>query len=155
MIIGAGSMGLSAGYYLAKRGVKTLLLDRFHPPHTSGSHHGDTRLIRHAYPGSPTYTAMALRADRLWKELEEASGESLLVRSGVLNLGPAQQESLAEKQQRASQFGVRAELLRPDEVRNRWPGLTIPDSYVGLFEPEAGCLRSEACISAYRRRADC
>lgn len=34
-------MGMSAGYNLARRGVKTLLVDAFDPPHTQGSHHGN------------------------------------------------------------------------------------------------------------------
>ncbi|NAP00789.1 FAD-dependent oxidoreductase, partial [Halomonas sp. MG34] len=46
IVIGAGSMGMAAGYYLSKSGKKTLLLDSFNPPHNKGSHHGDTRIIR-------------------------------------------------------------------------------------------------------------
>ncbi|MEK4350809.1 hypothetical protein MKX41_08180 [Paenibacillus sp. FSL R5-0475] len=46
-------MGMSAGYNLARRGVKTLLVDTFDPPHTQGSHHGESRLIRHAYSVTP------------------------------------------------------------------------------------------------------
>ena len=38
----AGSMAMATGYYLAKEGGKTLLLDAFNPPHDKGSHHGET-----------------------------------------------------------------------------------------------------------------
>lgn len=49
-------MGMSAaGYHLAKQGVKTRLVHAFDLPHTQGSHHGETRLIRHAYSGDPAY----------------------------------------------------------------------------------------------------
>ena len=48
IVVGAGSMGMAAGYFLAKEGVKTLLIDAYDPPHAQGSHHGDTRIIRHA-----------------------------------------------------------------------------------------------------------
>lgn len=48
IVVGAGSMGMAAGYYLAKQGKKTLLIDAFDPPQENGSHSGDTRLIRHA-----------------------------------------------------------------------------------------------------------
>lgn len=44
-------MGMSAGYYLARSGLKTLMIDAFDPPHTEGSHHGESRLIRHVYSG--------------------------------------------------------------------------------------------------------
>jgi N-methyl-L-tryptophan oxidase len=46
---------MATGYYLAKRGVKTLLIDAFDPPHSLGSHHGDTRMIRHAYGEGASY----------------------------------------------------------------------------------------------------
>src|SRR5699024_10336780 len=48
IVIGAGSVGMAAGYNLGKRGVDTLLIDAHNPPHQKGSHHGKTRLIRHA-----------------------------------------------------------------------------------------------------------
>lgn len=38
-------MGMSAGYELAARGAKTLLIDAFNPPHNMGSHHGEPRLM--------------------------------------------------------------------------------------------------------------
>ncbi|WP_283214791.1 N-methyl-L-tryptophan oxidase [Paenibacillus sp. HWE-109] len=153
IIIGAGSMGMSAGYHLAKNNVKVLLIDKFDPPHTAGSHHGETRLIRHAYSGSGTYTAMALRADKLWTELEEDCGQQLLVRSGVLNMGAAESANLEVKRQAAVDFGIQVEQLAADEIRKRWPGVQPPDTYVGLYESKAGYLNSEACVRAYRQQA--
>ncbi|TGV09147.1 FAD-dependent oxidoreductase, partial [Mesorhizobium sp. M00.F.Ca.ET.186.01.1.1] len=87
IIAGAGSMGMAAGYYLAKRGVSTLMIDAFDPPHTMGSHHGDTRIIRHAYGEGKQYVPFALRAQELWRELEEASGMKLFSQTGVLSAG--------------------------------------------------------------------
>ena len=69
IVVGAGSMGMSAGYYLSKKGIKTLLVDAFDPTHTNGSHHGDTRIIRHAYGEGREYVPFALRAQELWYEL--------------------------------------------------------------------------------------
>jgi len=147
-------MGMSAGYYLASQGVEVLLLDAFDPPHTFGSHHGDTRLLRHAYTGSRTYTEMALRADKLWTELEQAAGEPLIVRSGVLNIGTPDSSLLAAKLERSNEYGIELETLSSADMRNRWPGLTLPDSYTGIFEKRAGYLLSEACVSACRRLAE-
>lgn len=33
IVIGAGSMGMAAGYFLSKSGKSTLLIDSFNPPH--------------------------------------------------------------------------------------------------------------------------
>ncbi|OMC74487.1 N-methyltryptophan oxidase [Paenibacillus odorifer] len=153
IIVGAGSMGMSAGYYLARRGVKTLLIDAFDPPHTQGSHHGETRLIRHAYSGDPAYIDLALRADRLWKEAEQLSGIELLVRSGVLNLADSAVYSFSGRLAEAMKRKVQVQHLDAGEIRRRWPGLNIPETFAAMYEPEAGYLYSERCISAYRQLA--
>ncbi|WP_339174524.1 N-methyl-L-tryptophan oxidase [Paenibacillus sp. FSL H7-0943] len=153
IIVGAGSMGMSAGYYLARRGVKTLLIDAFDPPHTLGSHHGETRLIRHAYSGDPAYIDLALRADHLWQEAEQLSGIELLVRSGVLNLADSAVYSFSGRLAEAMKRKVQVQHLDAGEIRRRWPGLNIPETFAAMYEPEAGYLYSERCISAYRQLA--
>ncbi|WP_082727099.1 N-methyl-L-tryptophan oxidase [Paenibacillus riograndensis] len=153
IIVGAGSMGMSAGYYLARQGVKTLLVDAFDPPHTEGSHHGETRLIRHAYSGDPAYIDMALRAHVLWKELEQESGTELLVPSGVLNLADQNVYSFADRLAEAEKRKVRVERLDADEIRRRWPVLNLPEHFGAMYEPDAGYLYSEKCIAVYRKLA--
>lgn len=153
IVVGAGSMGMSAGYFLAKKGLKTLLIDAFDPPHTEGSHHGDSRLIRHAYTGHETYSLMAVRAHKLWNELEEATGKSLLVQSGVLNMAPSNYFALDQKLENAERFKLPIEILKSADIRKRWPGINLPEEYVGLYEKEAGYLHSDECIRAYRTLA--
>lgn len=48
IIIGSGSVGAAAGYYARRAGLNVLMTDAHKPPHLEGSHHGNTRLIRHA-----------------------------------------------------------------------------------------------------------
>lgn len=153
IIVGAGSMGMSAGYELARRGQRTLLLDAFDPPHAMGSHHGEPRLIRHAYSGGRTYVEMALRADRLWTELEEESGEKLLERSGVANLSDPSVYRFEGRIEDALACGVETEILDADEIRRRWSGFQVPDNYVAMHEPNAGYLYSEKCVAAYKKLA--
>lgn len=153
IIVGAGSMGMSAGYHLARRGVRTLLIDAFDPPHREGSHHGEPRLIRHAYGGHPVYTELAVHAHRLWNELEDQAETQLLVQSGVLNMADPKLHNFHGRLAEAAKHGVTAVKLNADEVRRRWPGLAIPDHFEAMFEPAAGYLRSEACVDAYKRLA--
>ncbi len=67
VVVGAGSMGMAAGYFLARQGKKVLMMDAFDPPHHHASHHGETRIIRHAYGEGEKYVPLALRAQALWK----------------------------------------------------------------------------------------
>lgn len=153
IVVGAGSIGMSAGYHLAARGLRTLLIDAFDPPHTGGSHHGEPRLIRHVYDGGAHYVRLALRADALWRELEDRTGEKLLERSGVLNVSDPDVHSFDGRFAYAAQEGVRYETLDAKEISRRWSGWTVPDHFSGLYEPDAGYLFSERCVAAYRREA--
>ncbi|WP_324617835.1 FAD-dependent oxidoreductase [Cohnella cholangitidis] len=117
---------MSAGYELTRRGFKTLLIDAFDPPHPHGSHHGDTRLIRHAYSGGPSYVKLALRADELWRGLEEETGEKLLERAGVLNIADPDYYSYEGRFQDAADHGVVIEDLDAEQIRDRWPTSGFP-----------------------------
>jgi N-methyl-L-tryptophan oxidase len=153
IVIGAGSMGISAGYRLASKGIRTLLLDAFDPPHHKGSHHGEPRLLRHAYSGGPAYIRLAIEADRLWQQLEEESGDKLLERSGVLNMAERTLGRFDERVMDAEQAGIRLERLDAAEIRCRWPGVHVPETFEAMYEPDAGYLHSERCVAAYRRLA--
>ena len=66
----------------AKRGAVTLV-DQFGPGDPRASSGGETRLYRCAHGPDSEYTAMARRAQTLWRQLEEESGEELLVECGM------------------------------------------------------------------------
>jgi N-methyl-L-tryptophan oxidase len=153
IVVGAGSMGMSAGYYLAKAGIRTLMIDAFDPPHREGSHHGETRLIRHAYKSGSLYIPMVLRAHNLWNELEDLAGTELLVPSGVLNIADPDHYSFQNRPEDAKAFGIAVEMLDAAEMRKRWPGLSLPEHFVGMYEPKAGYLHSEKCVASYRKLA--
>jgi len=76
IIVGLGAMGSAAAYHLARRGQRVLGLDRFSPPHTMGSSHGQTRIIREAYFEHPQYVPIVQRALELWEDLERATGRT-------------------------------------------------------------------------------
>ncbi|MBS4172698.1 N-methyl-L-tryptophan oxidase [Bacillus sp. FJAT-49736] len=150
IVIGAGSMGMAAGYFLAKSGKKTLLLDSFNPPHNKGSHHGDTRIIRHAYGEGEEYVPLALKAQELWNELEEATGKELFLQTGVLNIGKEDSEFIQNIITSSKAYSLPVNVLSSKEVNSRWSGITIPDDYIGCYESTSGVLKCEDCIEAYR-----
>ena len=100
IVLGLGAMGSAAAYHLARRGCRVLGLDRYRPPHTFGSSHGASRIIRSAYFEDPRYVPLVQRASELWDDLEHESGETLRARIGCLSLGSA--ESALVKRQTGS-----------------------------------------------------
>lgn len=151
LILGAGSMGMATGNYLARKGIRTILLDAYDPPHILGSHHGDTRLFRYAYSDHEPYVPLALRALELWRELEEESGVSLFEQTGVLSVGIDGPDSLEDKLEAARIYSLAVERFSREELIRRWPGLVLPDTAEGLLETEAGILSPEKVIRAYRQ----
>jgi N-methyl-L-tryptophan oxidase len=152
-IIGAGTMGMAAGAFLAKQKVKTLLIDAFDPPHNHGSHHGDTRLIRHAYGEGRQYVTLVKRAQQLWGDLEKESGYKIFEKTGVLGLGPSDSPFLHETIEAAKKYELPLQVLNANEIKEKWPGISIPDNYIGCFEGESGLLYSEKAIQAYKELA--
>jgi sarcosine oxidase/L-pipecolate oxidase len=49
IVVGAGIMGASAAYYIAKEKRSVMLLEQFDFLHRRGSSHGDSRIIRYTY----------------------------------------------------------------------------------------------------------
>lgn len=154
IIIGSGSVGAAAGYYATRAGLNVLMTDAHMPPHQQGSHHGDTRLIRHAYGEGEKYVPLVLRAQALWDELSPHNEEPIFVRSGVINLGPADSPFLMNVAHSAKQWQLNVEQLDADAIMARWPEIRVPADYIGLFEADSGFLRSELAIKTWIRLAE-
>jgi N-methyl-L-tryptophan oxidase len=57
------------------------------------------------------YVPLVLRAQQLWDELAEISGEAVFERTGVINLGPASSAFLANVAASARAFQLEVEEL--------------------------------------------
>ena len=152
-IVGLGAMGSAAALELSRRGVDVIGFDRFAPPHTFGSSHGDTRIIREAYFEDPVYVPMVQRAFELWRELERVSGTALLEQTGGLMIGAPGSELLEGARRSAQLHGLQHSMLSADEIHARYPILTPDCDMVGVWEPRAGVLSPEACVAAQLEQA--
>src|SRR4030095_15717090 len=85
-VMGLGGMGSAALYHLARRGVAAVGFDQFSPPHSNGSSHGRTRIIRLAYYEDPSYVPLPRVAYELGRELSEQTGQVLLRITGSLDV---------------------------------------------------------------------
>lgn len=153
IVVGLGAMGSAAASHLAGRGARVLGLDRFRPPHALGSSHGRSRIIRSAYFEHPSYVPLVLRAQTLWRELEQYAGRPLLVPTGGLMIGPPDGVLVAGALHSAREHGLPHQTLSAADLRARFPALRPDDSMVGVWEPEAGILLPEACVEAHLARA--
>jgi sarcosine oxidase len=152
-ILGLGAMGSAAAYHLARRGVNVLGLDQFDPPHTFGSSHGETRVIREAYFEHPTYVPLVQRAYELWAELEQDAQERLYLKTGGIMIGAAGSTVVRGATQSAREHGLEHQILDATAIEERFPALRPEREMLGVLEPRAGILFSEKCIAAHIRIA--
>jgi sarcosine oxidase len=153
IVAGLGAMGSAAVYHLARHGQRVLGIDRFAPPHTLGSSHGHTRIIREAYFEHPQYVPMVQRAYAAWEDLERVSGERLFERTGGLMAGRPDSAVVAGARASADRHKLPYETLSVGDIRRRFPVLNVADDAVGLLEPRAGILFPERCVAAHLRFA--
>jgi sarcosine oxidase len=156
-VVGLGAMGAAALYQLSRRGVRAVGIDRFAPPHSLGSSHGETRITRQAVGEGAAYAPLVLRSHAIWRELQGATGSRLLVDCGFVLIGATQRASshhgkpdfLRATTAVARQFAIAHEVLDRADLARRFPQFTdlAPDD-MGYYEPGAGFLHPEACIAA-------
>ena len=153
IVIGVGGMGSAAVYHLAKGGARVLGLERFEIPHAFGSSHGLTRIIRLAYSEGSHYVPLLREAYRLWRELEELSGESILRVTGGLDIGPPSGGIVQGSLKSCIEHGLPFEQLDAGEVNRRFPGYGLPREMHAIHQPDAGYLHCETAIGVHAAAA--
>jgi len=153
-VIGLGAMGAHTVADLAARGQKVIGIERFGPLHDRGSSHGDSRIIRLAYFEDPAYVPLLRRAYEKWAELEARSRETLLIPTGIVQIGERDGVLIDGVMRASAEHGIPHELLQPAEARKRFPTLVTADDEVAVFEPAGAYLRPERAIAVALKLAD-
>jgi sarcosine oxidase len=154
-VVGLGAFGSAVAYQLARRGASVIGLDRFAPPHSMGSSHGETRITRLAVGEGDAYAPLVRRSHELWHELERQTGTTLMVQTGGLIMasqaGTARHHGKDDFVERcfemARRFGTPCERLNAPEITRRYPQFRLRGDEVGYFEPSAGVLMAERCVA--------
>jgi sarcosine oxidase len=132
VVVGGGIVGAATARALAGTVATVVLLERFELGHARGSSHGTSRIFRLNYPDE-RFVRLARAASSAWRELEAQLGETLIERTGSLDIGP-----VAEETARAlAACGVPFETLSADEVHSRWP-LRLEPHETAVFQREGG-----------------
>ena len=156
IVIGLGAMGSASLLQLARRGQRVLGLDRFEPPHSLGSTHGETRITRCAIGEGEDYVPLVLRSHEIWREIERETGAELLTECGALILAPGSGSALVHGKAdfvrrtiaAAERFDIPHEVMSPDAVMRRFPQFRLRGDELAYFEPSGGFVRPERCVEA-------
>jgi sarcosine oxidase len=153
IVIGVGSMGASACYYLAAGGAKVLGIEQFKMPHDQGSHAGQSRIIRQAYFEHPDYVPLLQKAYENWEHLEQISGDEVFIRTGLLYAGPAGHSLMQGVRLSADTYGIPLDVLNKAECKASFQAMEVPETYECLFERNAGFVTPERSIRLYAAKA--
>ncbi len=155
IVIGLGAVGSAALYQLATRGARVIGIDRYSPPHTLGSTHGDTRITRLAIGEGEHFVPFACRSHEIWRELESETGADLMTTTGGLIMSGARGHPLHGSANflqttidAAKKFGIRHRVLQADEIAAEFPQFVLDGDEIAYFEDGAGFLRPERCVEA-------
>ncbi|MDQ6671642.1 MAG: N-methyl-L-tryptophan oxidase [Chloroflexota bacterium] len=146
IVVGIGGMGSATAYHLARRGQRVLGLERFQIPHSMGSSHGVTRIIRLAYYEHPSYVPLLQRSFELWRELQAGCGEQLLYVTGSIDAGPPGGGVFEGSLESCRLHGLPHEVLSGAQVSERFPAYRLPPDALALLQPDGGFLLPERCV---------
>lgn len=149
IVIGVGGIGSASVFHLAKEGVDVLGLEQYDIPHTMGSSHGGTRMIRLSYFNEERYVPLLRRAYDLWDELSTISGEKLRYKTGSLDIGKPDGEVVRGAKNACSTHNLEHTILSGDELNEAYPGFEVPSEYEAVYQDDGGFLDPEACTIAH------
>jgi sarcosine oxidase len=152
-VVGLGSVGAMAAWRLAARGLTVHGYERFGVGHDRGAFSGQTRRFSVQSQREPRWTPLALAALDLWRELEAATGRSLLELVGGVILGQADAPALTRARKSAVDGGLAHEYLDAGALAERFPQHLVRPGDAGILDPLAGFARPEAAVVGATRHA--
>jgi len=153
VVVGAGVFGVWTAHLLRRRGHTVALIDAHGAGNARSSSGDESRVIRMGYGGDTLYTRWAARSLELWQEFFRATGDTLLVKTGVLWLGT--DSDLYTQQLHDTLAGERIahEKLSVPEIAARFPQIGLDRVSFGVFEPDSGVLLARRSVQAVLKDA--
>jgi len=155
IVVGLGGIGSAAAYRLAAAGGgrRILGLEQFELGHDRGASSDVSRISRLSYHRRE-YVELAIEAQAAWREVEKASGETIVTFTGGLDLAPpGAAESIDDYAEAMTVARVPFEWLDEVEVARRWPAWRLETGTRALFQANGGIADPDRGNAAHQRLA--
>jgi sarcosine oxidase subunit beta len=138
IIIGAGVMGASIAFHLARRGPsRIVILDKDHVG--SGGSSRSSALIRmhYSFPPEVQLALVSLKIFEHWREVVGEAGE--FRRTGFVRIvHPGETERLRKNVEMQRNLGAKVELIDRHQLRELQPDWQVDEVELAAYEPESG-----------------
>ncbi|MEQ3554430.1 N-methyl-L-tryptophan oxidase [Pseudonocardia nematodicida] len=163
VVVGCGGIGSAALYWLSRQhggggGLDgaVLGLDRHglgHPHGASGDHSRIIRLAQH----EDVYSRLAPAAYDTWREVERASGQTLVTETGGLVIEDVEARRGLDTGSRnidgylevAARHGVPMQLLDADALIARWPQFRLSGTERAVYQERSGIVDAQRAVSTH------
>ena len=87
-----------------------------------------------------------LRCPGAYYDVTVMSSDFLCSPTGMLMLGPESSEEMRDTKKTLDVSGAPYETLTHSQIAAKYPQLTVPPNFSGIYDEDAGVLRSEKCV---------
>ena len=154
VIIGAGTIGSSTAYHLARQGLRNVVVVEMGRA-GSGTSSKSASMLSLQFGHDELMVRMAQAAYARFMQFEEEFGVPIDFKPiGLLAL--ATEASAGHLRRNAGlmqALGIATDLLTPDEIKQRYPAINTEDIVVGAFGPDDGVLDAHMVVTGYVRTA--
>lgn len=154
VIIGAGTIGCSTAYHLARLGIRDVVVVEMGRA-GSGTSSKSASMLSLQFGHDELMVRMAQAAYARFMQFDEEFGVPIDFKQiGLLAL--ATEASAGHLRRNAGMtraLGIATDLLTPDEVKQRYPAINTEDIVLGAFGPDDGVLDAHMVVTGYVRRA--
>ncbi|UZX04661.1 N-methyl-L-tryptophan oxidase [Arthrobacter sp. CDRTa11] len=146
-VIGLGTIGSMSLWQASRLSDEVVGFEAQVPAHGRSAVGGDTRLFR-MLNLNPAFYPILQRSQRLWAELEEETGQDILLRCGGIYIGTENGSYIPQLLDSARTTGAAHEILSRAEMAERYPQHNLRSDDIGVFDPNGGALRTDRAVTA-------
>ncbi len=152
IIIGAGIMGCSTAFQLAKRGVNVAVFEKGY--YGNGSTGRSSAVIRQHYSNELT-ARMAHHSLQIFDNFADAvGGDSGFTKTGFIALASAKDRAgLEANVAMQKRVGIRTDLISADDLHQLMPTLALNDLVSAAYEPDGGYADPNLTVTAFANAA--
>ena len=138
VIVGAGVMGASIAFHLAKRGAgKIVILDKDHVGRGGSGRSSALIRMHYSFPPEVQLALISLHMFQNWQEFVGAPGD--FRKTGFIRIvHPQETERLKRNVEMQRKVGVTVELIDKRQLRELEPDWNLEDVEVAAYEPDSG-----------------